>query len=135
MQKDEFPLESRMLQKKLAEYKVVATAFFDARTQSGKGWLWIAAVLQDYQKLVRFSFEKENQFNVSLVTIDRLLFEKDVQQAFLGELVAERLILPYRSIDGHQYLKDQELRLKRRIILGSLRNLIWSSPNFQRVFN
>ena len=28
MQKDEVPLESRMLQKKLAEYKVVATVFF-----------------------------------------------------------------------------------------------------------
>ncbi|OGD46352.1 hypothetical protein A3K70_02965 [Candidatus Bathyarchaeota archaeon RBG_16_48_13] len=71
---------------------------------------------------MRFSFEKENQFNVSLVTIDGLLFEKDMQQAFLGELVAERLVLSYRSIERHQYLKDQELRLKRRIILGSLRN-------------
>jgi hypothetical protein len=108
----------------LKDEKVVATAIFSTGTDDVKGWIWLLAILQDYSKLVRYVFEKDLACNISLVTVDKVLFEKDVKHSFLGDLVAEKLILPYTAINGLQYLKDRENYFKRKIVTESTLNLI-----------
>ena len=112
------------LLKRSKDEKVVAKTIFDARRESGKGWIWLTTVVQDYPRLVSYVFERDFTSNISSITVDKKLFEADIKNAFLGELAAERLILPYKPLDGSSYMKEKELYFKKKIISESVRNLI-----------
>ncbi|MBS7621583.1 hypothetical protein KEJ32_05680, partial [Candidatus Bathyarchaeota archaeon] len=65
---------------------------------------------------------------VIICAVDRYVFEKDVESGFLGEAVAFHLIFPYTPILNAEYLTSQELKLKRRLILELLENLVLDFP-------
>jgi tRNA A-37 threonylcarbamoyl transferase component Bud32 len=66
--------------------------------------------------------------NVFFLVVDSGLFEMDIEQAILGEFVAEKLLLPYRPLINPEYLLQQELRLKKRVIWELLENLVLEYP-------
>lgn len=63
-----------------------------------------------------------------MVACDEWVFERDVDRGFLGEALAWGLIFPYIPLIHAEYLHAQEIRLKRRLILELLENLILEYP-------
>ena len=60
--------------------------------------------------------------------VDQWVFERDIDRGFLGEAIASKLIFPYSALKGNEFLHNQELVLKKRLILEALENLSTSYP-------
>ncbi|MCX8177433.1 MAG: AarF/UbiB family protein [Candidatus Bathyarchaeota archaeon] len=60
--------------------------------------------------------------------MDSWVFERDVDRGFLGEAFAIQLVLPYLPLIGQDYLKSQEVNVKKRLILEAIENLVLSFP-------
>lgn len=60
--------------------------------------------------------------------VDKWVFERDVDRGFLGEVFGVHLLFPYKPLVGEKYLKLEEAKLKRRLILEILENLVLEFP-------
>lgn len=65
---------------------------------------------------------------VIFYALDKRIFDMDVEGGFLGEAFAIHLIFPYVSLLNSQYLKVKEVKLKERLILELLENLVLDFP-------
>ncbi|MEM0356767.1 MAG: lipopolysaccharide kinase InaA family protein [Candidatus Bathyarchaeia archaeon] len=65
-------------------------------------------------------------------TVDKWIFEKDVSFGFLGEAFAVHLIFPYIPLVNAEYLRAEEVKLKKRLILELLENLVLAFPELSR---
>jgi tRNA A-37 threonylcarbamoyl transferase component Bud32 len=72
--------------------------------------------------------------NLSVLAVDKWVFERDVDKGLLGEALADKLIFPYRTLINEQYFHVQEIALKRRLILELLQNLILDFPELSYEF-
>lgn len=66
--------------------------------------------------------------NVSVLTVNRLDFERDVKKGWLGEFVAEKLTVPYEPLKNMKYLQQNEVQIKKRNVSELLENLILEFP-------
>lgn len=65
---------------------------------------------------------------VVLVAVDMWVFERDVERGFLGEAVAYGLLFPYTPLKGDNYLQEQEVKIKKRLITELMENLVLAYP-------
>jgi tRNA A-37 threonylcarbamoyl transferase component Bud32 len=65
---------------------------------------------------------------IIVYAVDKWVFERDVEQGFLGEALAIQLVFPYTPVVNAEYLKAEELKLKKRLILEILENLVLDFP-------
>ncbi|MGB9960146.1 MAG: lipopolysaccharide kinase InaA family protein [Candidatus Bathyarchaeales archaeon] len=65
---------------------------------------------------------------VIVYAVDKWVFERDVDGGFLGEAFAVQLLFPYIPLNDEAYLKAEEVKLKRRLILELLENLVLDFP-------
>jgi tRNA A-37 threonylcarbamoyl transferase component Bud32 len=65
---------------------------------------------------------------VIVLTVDDGAFEMDADKGFLGEALAKGMILPYKPLINGDYLHAQEIKLKKRLILELLENLVLGFP-------
>jgi len=65
---------------------------------------------------------------VIVYAVDKWVFERDVDGGFLGEAFAVQLTFPYMPLKNEAYLKTEEVKLKKRIILELLENLVLDFP-------
>jgi hypothetical protein len=65
---------------------------------------------------------------IIVYAVDKWVFERDVEQGFLGEALAIQLVFPYTPLVNAEYLKAEELKLKKRLILEILENLVLDFP-------
>jgi tRNA A-37 threonylcarbamoyl transferase component Bud32 len=72
--------------------------------------------------------------NVSILAVDEWIFERDIDRGFLGEALTWGLILAYDSIINEEYLHLQEVKLKKRLILELLENLVLDFPELSPEF-
>jgi len=66
--------------------------------------------------------------NIVVLAVDQGLFERDVTQGFLGEAASTELIFPYKALVNNTYLYQQEILLKKRLILELLENITLTFP-------
>ncbi|MGC8895749.1 MAG: AarF/UbiB family protein [Candidatus Bathyarchaeia archaeon] len=66
--------------------------------------------------------------SVVVLVVDQGVFEMDVERGFLGEAVAGSLLFPYIALVNGDYLHFQEVKLKKRLILELLENLVLAFP-------
>jgi tRNA A-37 threonylcarbamoyl transferase component Bud32 len=66
--------------------------------------------------------------NIVVLAVDEGVFEMDVKKGFLGEALAGGLIFPYTPLLNEVYLHAQEVKLKKRLILELLENLVLDFP-------
>jgi tRNA A-37 threonylcarbamoyl transferase component Bud32 len=69
-----------------------------------------------------------NERTAVVLAVDKRIFERDVDKGFLGEALVGRLIFPYLSLVNEDYLHVQEIKLKKRLILELLENLVLDFP-------
>ena len=89
---------------------------YDVRLDSEKKALLILLIIRNFQPRLK-SYIKELDNRTFLVfAVDKSVFERDVDQGFLGEALAEKMIFPYTALANADYLHLQEVKLKKRLI-------------------
>jgi len=72
--------------------------------------------------------------NVAILAVDEWVFERDVDRGFLGEALAGGLVFPYTPIVNRDYLRLQEVKLKKRLIVEILQSLVLDFPELSYEF-
>ena len=77
---------------------------------------------------VRLVKERALGMEMTLIIAGRSALEGDVRRGVLGELLADKFLLPYVAIEGRPYLADIELKLKKRLVRELLMDIAYSFP-------
>jgi tRNA A-37 threonylcarbamoyl transferase component Bud32 len=72
--------------------------------------------------------------NVAILAVDEWVFGRDVDRGFLGEALAGGLIFPYTPVLNREYLRLQEVELKKRLIIEILQSLVLDFPELSYEF-
>jgi len=88
----------------------------------------ILLVLENFTLRLNTYFATVDDVNVSVLTVNRADFEKDVYKSRLGEFFAEKVTVPYEPLKNEEYLRLHELKIKKRTVLELLENLILEFP-------
>jgi len=113
---------------------VCICGFTDLDTCSKKIDVEVLAVIQDFQPRIMVYFKPLNRYSLIVSAVDQWVFEKDVEKAFIGEVVAEKIAFYYQPITGKEYFKEHETKVKKRIICELLETLILEFPELSREF-
>jgi tRNA A-37 threonylcarbamoyl transferase component Bud32 len=94
----------------------------------------VLLVLESFTLRVSTYFETVDDVNVSILTVNRLDFERDVNRGWLGEFFSEKVTGPYEPLKNGKYLRLNEVKIKKRIVLELLENLILEFPESSHEF-
>ena len=127
-------LEEKMVSlcKSIAGSRQIAAACFYGPWVCGyadeKSDVNVLLILDDFSLLLNTYFRSTDGVNALFLTVDRMAFERDVEQGWLGEFVAEKVIVPYETLINRQYLQRQEVKMKKRTVAELLENLVSEFP-------
>ncbi len=93
-----------------------------------KGLLEISLIIRNFQPRLMSYVKVLNGRTVIVFAVDEWIFERDVDRGFLGEALAERITFPYIALNNEDYLHLQEVKLKKRLILELMENLVLNFP-------
>jgi tRNA A-37 threonylcarbamoyl transferase component Bud32 len=88
----------------------------------------VLLVIRGFQPRLMNYLKVLDDRNIIVLAVDEGVFEMDVEKGFLGEALAGGLIFPYTPLINEEYLHVQEVKLKKRLILELLENLILDFP-------
>jgi len=83
----------------------------------------VLAVCEEYPTGVRYLHSKGDP-SVSLLAVDRELFEIDAEKGALGEFVSGRILGPYEPLKAPGYFRKVEHNLKLRVIEEEAKDLV-----------
>jgi Kae1-associated kinase Bud32 len=101
---------------------------YSTGTSSVKATLEAVLVIRDFQPRLMSYVKIVGGRSIIFFAVDQWIFERDVDRGFLGEALAGTLIFPHTALYGKEYLRTQEILLKKRLILELLENLVLSFP-------
>lgn len=93
-----------------------------------KSSLNILLVLSGYQQMLKTYRKACNQREVFILTVDQRAFQRDVEKGWLGEFAADKLVVPYEPLINSEYLRRQEVALKKRIVWELLESIVLEFP-------
>ena len=88
----------------------------------------VLVLLDGYSEGLRHHIRPLESLDVSALTVDRRIFERDVKSGWLGEFAAEKVTFLYEPLINREYLWRQEVKVKRRIVWELLDNLVFEFP-------
>jgi tRNA A-37 threonylcarbamoyl transferase component Bud32 len=91
-------------------------------------------ILNDFTPRLNTFFEAVDDSTLSILTVNRLDFEKDVKKGWLGEFISEKITFPYEPLTNEEYLQSHEVKVKKRIVLELIENLILEFPESSHEF-
>ncbi|PVX27378.1 MAG: hypothetical protein CW716_02615 [Candidatus Bathyarchaeum sp.] len=94
----------------------------------------VLLVLDSFPLRINSYVETLDGFNVQVLAVNRLDFERDVNKSWFGEFFAEKLTFPYEPLENEEYLRRNELKIKKRTVLELLENLILEFPESSHDF-
>jgi len=94
----------------------------------------VLMILEQFTLRLNTYFEKLDDINVSILTVNYSDFERDVNKSWLGEFFAEKLTVPYESLLNEYYLHLNEVKIKKRITLELLQKLVLEFPESSHEF-
>jgi tRNA A-37 threonylcarbamoyl transferase component Bud32 len=83
---------------------------------------------------LKYQFKRLNSEKIRLLIIDGRTFERDVGSEWLGGIFADNLLTPYEPLVNKEYLWNQEVIFKKRIVEEALNNLVLGFPEMSRSF-
>ena len=86
----------------------------------------ILIVAEEFREGIRYIYEKFDGNHVSILLVDKDFFEDDVLKAEHGEFVAGRLYTVYTPLINGNYIKEMEIKLKKRTVLEEICFLFYS---------
>jgi len=81
--------------------------------------------LKTYQKTI-------DERDAFVLVVDQGAFQKDVSAGWLGEIAAEKLLIPYEPLINSDYLWSQEMTMKKRVILELLESMVLEFPELSQ---
>jgi len=94
----------------------------------------VLLILDRFTLRLNTYFETIDDVNVSILTVNRSDFERDVNKSWLGEFFAEKVTVPYEPLKNGNYLRLNEVKIKKRIVSELLKNLILEFPESSHEF-
>lgn len=88
----------------------------------------VLLVIEGFQPKLMSYVKVFDRRAIVVSAVDSWIFERDVDRGFLGEALAGGLIFPYIAQVNSEYLHNQEVKLKKRLILELLENLVLGFP-------
>ena len=88
----------------------------------------ILLILKGFGSRIRTCEKKMGVRNVLILTVDQGAFQRDVSAGWLGEIAADKLLIPYEPLINGDYLWRQEVALKKRVAWELLEGLILEFP-------
>ncbi len=88
----------------------------------------VLLVLKNFQPRIMSYIKTAKNKTFYVSAVDQWVFERDIEMGFLGEAIASKLIFPYTALLGGEYLHDNDVTLKKRLILELMQNLAQSFP-------
>lgn len=88
----------------------------------------ILLVIRDFQPRLMNYVKVLDGKNVVVYAVDKWIFERDVERGFLGEALAGKMIFSYVPLVNKSYLRIQEVKLKKRLVLELLEFLVVNFP-------
>jgi Kae1-associated kinase Bud32 len=113
-----------------SQYKIVAAAIYDLYLQNAgkKHDISVLLILESQRLILKHRVRTIEGTNISILAVDLKTFEKDLSKDWLGGLLAENLLTPYRPLVNASYLWEQEVRAKKKIVVEILGNLVLEYP-------
>ncbi len=111
--------------------KIFASCFYGQRVYDradGKSDINVLLVVSAYSPKVSSSNRRLDGVNLSILAIDKQVFETDVARGKLGELFAEIVALPYWPWKNSRYLEEMEVKIKKRFVVELLENIVRQYP-------
>jgi len=123
--------------KRIAGPRLIVAAFFYGPQVCGyadeKSDVNVLLVIRNYRSILKGYLKPLNEVKeVFILAVDKGSFERDVRQGWLGEFVANKLIIPYQPLLNEEYLQEKEVRVKKRIIWELLENLVLTFPELSQ---
>ena len=94
----------------------------------------VLLVIHDYAPRLMNYAKVLGGVSLSVLAVDEWVFERDIDKGLLGEALASELIFPYAPLANDKYLRFQEVKLKKRLILELLQSLILDFPELSYLF-
>jgi len=88
----------------------------------------VLLILDGFPLILNTCVRSTDGIVASVLTVDRKAFERDVEQGWLGEFVAEKITFPYEPLINREYLQRQEVKTKKRTVSELLENLVLEFP-------
>lgn len=106
--------------------RIVASALYGSRVAGyAKPYsdVDVLLILENYDKGVLYLYEEYCGYLFAVLTVDKTLFELDLEKGELGEFVVGRLLTPFIPMEGAEYLKEASAEFKMKVILETLTSL------------
>jgi len=94
----------------------------------------VLLILDGFSLLLNTYSKSADGVNALILTVDRRAFERDMEQGWLGEFVAEKVMVPYEPSINGEYLQRQEVKMKKRIVSELLENIVLEFPELSSEF-
>ncbi|MCW4034631.1 MAG: hypothetical protein NWF03_04635 [Candidatus Bathyarchaeota archaeon] len=94
----------------------------------------VLLVLDNFTFRVNTYKETVDNISVSVLMVNRSDFERDINRGWLGEFFAEKITVPYEPLTNPEYLRLNQIKTKKRVILELLENLILGFPESSHEF-
>jgi len=126
--------ESARIQKlcrKTVDSKIFAACFYGPRIYgyaNEKAEMNVLLILPKYSRNISSYTKQTDGINLSILAVDKEVFESDVKQGVFGESVAEIIAMPYQPWINPDYLEKMEVEMKKRFVLELLKNIILQYP-------
>ena len=106
-----------------------ALSISSPRQFSGNTRIDALAIWERHPAGIKIYRSKAGGIDLFVLAVDEGLFEKDVEEAFLGDIVAGWLLAPCRALVGRDYLWRYEVLFKRRKVEEALTGLALEYPH------
>lgn len=103
--------------------------------RDAKEVLQILVVIRNFQPRLISRVGDLDGRNIIVLAVDQWVFERDVERGFLGEALAQRMVFPYIPLINKDYLRLQEIKLKKRLVLELLETLVLDYPELSYSFH
>jgi len=88
----------------------------------------VLLILKGFGSRIKTYGKKVSHRNALVLAVDQGAFQKDVSAGWLGEIAADKLLIPYEPLINSDYLWRQEVALKKRVAWELLEGLILEFP-------
>ena len=111
--------------------EIIAACLFGPQVSgygNARSDLNVLLILKGFASRLKSYKKKMGDRNALFLAVDQAAFQRDVSNGWLGEIAAERLLTPYEPLVNADYLRRQEVVLKRRIVWELLESLVQEFP-------
>jgi len=92
----------------------------------------VLLVLKGFGSRLKTYKKSINEREVFVLAVDQGAFQKDVSAGWLGEIAADKLLIPYESLINEDYLWHQEVTLKKQIVWELLESIVLEFPELSQ---